>query len=89
MAVLFFMEYFVYILYSKNIDSYYVGSTKDLDQRTVEHNKRSGSNFTKRTKDWKLVYSESYVTRSEAQRREYEIKKKKSRSYIEWLITKS
>ena len=83
------MDYFVYILYSSNLDAYYVGSTQNLGDRVHQHNKKSGSKFTKHAKDWKIVYSESYDTRSEAQKREYEIKKKKSRKYIEWLISES
>jgi putative endonuclease len=33
-----------------------------------------------------LVYSEELTTKAEATRREMEIKKKKSRKYIQWLI---
>jgi putative endonuclease len=37
--------------------------------------------------DWVLKYSEVYQTRSEAVKRETEIKKKKSRKYIEMIIS--
>ena len=37
---------------------------------------------------WKIVYKEKYNTKSEAMKREYEIKRKKSRKYIESLINK-
>ena len=37
----------------------------------------------------KLFYSEKYASRSEAMNREKEIKSKKSRKYIESLLTKS
>ena len=75
----------VYILYSLQIDSYYVGQTDDIERRLISHN--SGlSSYTSRANDWKLVYSEKFETRTEARKRENEIKRKKSRKYIEALV---
>ena len=42
--------------------------------------------YTKRGIPWIPVYSEVYKTKTEALKRESEIKKKKSRKYIEELI---
>ena len=78
------MPFSVYIIYSKTIDQYYVGHSADLTNRLFRHN-NSGSKATKKAKDWKIVYTENYETRAEASRRESEIKKKKSRNYIEKL----
>ena len=80
------MFFFVYILYSQTADQYYVGHTADLEARLFRHT-NSGSKSTKEASDWKLVYREEYITRPEAYEREMEIKKKKSRKYIEWLIS--
>jgi putative endonuclease len=79
------MAFIVYILYSSSLDSFYVGHTANLEDRLYRHN-NSGSKSTKITKDWRVVYTEQYLTRSEANLRELEIKKKKSRKYIESLI---
>jgi len=80
------MVYSTYILYSKLLDKYYVGSTNNLENRLFRHN--SGYNkFTKTGIPWELVFVENFDTRSEAMNREKEIKSKKSRSYIEWLIS--
>ena len=50
-----------------------------------EHNR--GDNPSTRNKGpWKLVYSEEYKTRSEAMKREYEIKAKKSSKSIQQII---
>ena len=74
-----------YILYSERIDIYYVGSTSNIEDRLNRHN--SGrSTFTKRGLPWKLVYSKSYQTKSEAYQAELYIKLQKSRKYIEELI---
>ncbi len=82
------MQFCVYIIYSEAIDQYYVGHSSDLTDRLFRHN-NSGSKATKKANDWKIVYTESYETRSEATRRESEIKKKKSRKYIEQLLVNS
>ncbi|HCW09351.1 MAG TPA: excinuclease ABC subunit C [Cytophagales bacterium] len=79
--------FYVYILYSEQADRYYVGQTYNLDTRLKSH--LSGiSGYTSMTDDWQLVYSEEFATRNEAIKRENEIKRKKSRKYIEWLIQK-
>ncbi len=83
------MESFtVYIIYSASADAYYIGQTSDLEDRLFRHC-NSGSKSTKKAKDWKLVYKEVYESRSESVLREREIKNKKSRKYIEQLISSS
>ena len=78
--------YHTYIIYSESRDTYYIGSSEDLDKRVLDHN--SGrSKYTKSGKPWLLKYSEPFKTRSKAVKRELEIKKKKSRKYIEFLIS--
>ena len=77
--------YYVYIIYSKAIDRYYIGHTQDIEGR-LYHHRNSGSKATKKAKDWELVYTESWATRSEACVRELKIKSMKSRVYIQQLI---
>ena len=75
----------VYILYSKKIDKYYVGACMDLRRRLYEHN-LGHSKFTSTGTPWDLVYQEEFKDLSLAKRREALIKKMKSRKYIEGLI---
>jgi putative endonuclease len=80
------MSYTTYILYSSKLDKYYTGSCENITIRINQHN--TGQNeSTKPGVPWEIKYTEEYSTRSEAQSREMEIKKKKSRKYIEWLIS--
>jgi putative endonuclease len=81
-----FMAFYVYILHSLSLDQYYVGHTGDLEDRIFRHT-NSGSKSTKKANDWEIKYTEEFATRQEAVKRELEIKKKKSRKYIEWLIS--
>ncbi len=80
------MSYFLYIIYSAKLDKYYVGHTEDLSIRLIQHNKGI-SEFTSVAQDWVLAYSEAFESREVARKREMEIKKRKSRKYIEWLIS--
>ena len=78
----------IYILYSHKLDKYYVGACIDLQRRLYEHN-IGYSKFTSLGLPWILKYSESFTTLPLAKKRELEIKKKKSRMYIEKLIGSS
>ena len=80
------MEYYVYILYSPSCNKYYVGHTNSLERRLAEHNLGQGGKFSSNCAPWKLVYQEVFLSRAEAMKHEKEIKNKKSRKYIEFLI---
>ena len=81
----FYMRFYVYIIYSKSLDKYYIGYTQHLDLRVSRHN--SGlSRSTKAAIPWILVYYEEFDTKSDAIKRENYIKKMKSREYIGNLI---
>jgi len=73
----------VYILYSKSLDKYYIGHTLNMDERLKKHNNRHRG-FTGKNDDWKVVYTEYCGSRSEAMKREREIK---SRVKIQGLIS--
>ena len=78
--------YFLYIIYSTKLDRYYTGHTDKIEARVMQHN--TGCNkSTAKANDWVLAYMERFATREEAKKREIEIKRKKSRKYIEWLIS--
>jgi putative endonuclease len=79
--------FYTYIIFSKTLDKYYIGSSENIENRLNDHlNSRSA--YTKVAKDWIMVYFESFDSRSLAVQREMKIKKKKSRKYIEFLISK-
>jgi len=82
------MPFFVYILQSEVDGSYYVGSTQDLTERLERHN-QGRSKYTKSKRPWKLVYREELPDRSNAVRRERQIKNHKNKTYIESLVKTS
>ena len=79
------MSYYVYVLKSLKNDSYYVGCTNNIERRLSEHN-AGYSKSTRLNVPFKLVYKEEYNSLSDARVREQNIKKRKSRKYIESLI---
>ena len=78
----------VYILQSQSLDRYSVGFTNDLARRLEEHNRKKGK-YTDSGIPWQLVYHETFSTKTEAMDREKFIKLKKSRTFIESLISSS
>lgn len=69
--------YYVYMLKCVNRttkeSTLYTGSTQDLVIRFGQHQRGKGAKYT-RGKELELVYFETHLTRSEAMKREYEIK---------------
>jgi len=83
------MEFYFYILFSKKLDSYYLGHTSEtLEERLRKHNSNH-KGFTAKTKDWEIAYFETFLTKSQAYQREMEVKRKKSRKFIETLMNSS
>jgi putative endonuclease len=67
------MFYFVYILLCQD-GSYYTGSTNNVKKRFKDHLAGKGARYTKSHKPVKIVYKEKFTTKSEALKREAEIK---------------
>ena len=70
------MQYFVYLIISKNDKNLisYVGYTNNLKKRINDHNSSKGAKFT-RARKWILAYSKKYISKSVAMREEYKLKK--------------
>ena len=73
--------FYVYILRSEKDKKRYIGFTKNLDRRLIEHN----SGLIKSTKNGRpltLIYIEEYSSKTEAMNREKEIKANKGKFII-------
>lgn len=53
----------------------YTGWTNDLDKRLKAHNEGKGAKYTKTRRPVVLAYYEEFLTKEEAMKREYAIKK--------------
>ncbi|OPJ56732.1 GIY-YIG nuclease family protein [Alkalithermobacter paradoxus] len=65
---------YVYIL-ECNDKTLYTGYTNNLERRIDTHNKGKGAKYTRYRLPVKLLYFETFSTKSEALKREYQIKK--------------
>ena len=70
------MSYFVYILRTSS-DTLYIGQTNNLEKRLKEHRSKSSKSakYIRYFSGFTLVCSEKYPTRTEAMRREAQLKK--------------
>ena len=70
------MSYYVYLITTTKKDKIisYVGYTNNLSKRLLAHNMSKGAKFT-RGRKWKLIYYEILKNKSNALKRENEIKK--------------
>ena len=66
--------YFIYIL--KCLDgSFYTGSTNNIEKRFKNHLAGKGGKYTRSHKPLKVIYKEKFKNKSDALKREAEIKK--------------
>ena len=80
--------HFVYIIYSAELDSYYIGETSDLPLRIQWHTQKEfPSSFTAKATDWKLFYQIECNDIIQARKIEKHLKAMKSRKYLENLKT--
>lgn len=83
-------QYYIYIIYTKQYDKYYVGYSSDPWRRLEEHNTKPFNTYTSKYRPWeiKAVFACGEEER-EAMRLERLIKKQKSRKLIEQLADPS
>jgi len=77
--------YTVYALYSKEYDKIYIGYTADLEQRLLSHNELGKKGWTIKFRPWLLIYQETIQLKSDALKREKELKTAAGRNFI-WSI---
>ena len=66
--------YYVYVLKSQKWHKPYIGVTADLRKRFKEHNDQQNKS-TRYGIPWKLAYYEAFLDRSDATKREQDLKK--------------
>jgi len=76
--------FYAYVLKSLKNNSYYFGSTRDINNRLKSHN-AGKSKYTKSFRPWEVIYFEQYQTRKEAFYREMFFKSKEGRDWLKSL----
>lgn len=79
--------HYIYIIECSD-GSLYTGYTTDLERRMKEHNSNSGAKYTRGRTPVSLVYYEEYNNRSDATKRECEIKKLRKEQKVLLICSK-
>ena len=66
--------HYTYMLQCKD-GTYYIGYTNDLKKRVKAHNEGKAAKYTKGRGPVELIYYEEYEEKSQAMRREWEMKR--------------
>ena len=74
--------YYTYVLHSEKYNKIYIGYTSNLDERLKSHNELGQKGWTIKFRPWTLVFFEKFDTKSEATKREIQLKSAKGREYI-------
>ncbi len=81
--------FFVYALYSSNYDKIYIGFSPDPEKRLLAHNDSRNDGWTRSFQPWSLVYSEKCTTKTDALKREKQLKSSRGRNFIREMINKN
>ena len=73
--------FYVYILYSRKLNKFYIGYTKDLKSRFKKHNNGNVS-YTSKGVPWILVYYQAFVEKLDAINEEKFLKTGKGREEV-------
>jgi putative endonuclease len=82
------MAFHAYVLYSTPFDKTYVGFTSNLGARLLSHNELATKGWAIKFRPWVLVHLEEFATKTEAMRREKELKSARGRQFIRNEILK-
>lgn len=79
--------YVIYAVYNKEAGKFYIGQTRDIQERIRLHDDRIFKSYTSRFPGkWELIYEESVATRLEALKREKQLKSFRGREFIKTYI---
>jgi putative endonuclease len=81
--------FITYILFSETFQKFYIGLTSEEVNTRVYKHLSNHIGFTAKAKDWTIVYTEQFATKSEALAREKQLKNWKSNRRIKELIFRS
>ena len=79
--------FYVYILMCSD-NTLYTGYTVDIDSRVNTHNEGLGAKYTRGRLPVSLAYQEEYDTKSEAMKREFQIKKLSRKQKLDLINNK-
>jgi putative endonuclease len=80
--------YTVYVLYSVRFNKIYIGYTSDLESWFKSHNELGTKGWTIRFRPWEILHTENFDSKSNAMKREKQLKSAVGRDFI-WKLVRS
>jgi len=71
-----------YVLYSVGYNKIYIGYTSDIVERLKSQNVLATKGYTIKFRPWIIVYTEDFELKSDATKREKELKSSRGRNFI-------
>jgi putative endonuclease len=87
-SCLYLIMFTVYVLYSSTFNQIYIGYTSDLANRFLSHNELATKGHTIKFRPWVIAHTEHFETKTEAKRRENQLKSSNGRAFV-WKIIKA
>jgi putative endonuclease len=78
----------VYALYSPSYKKIYIGCTSDLPNRFLSHNELATKGHTVKYRPWVIALTEEFVAKSDAIKRENQLKTANGRKHVWDVIHK-
>jgi putative endonuclease len=78
----------VYVLYSTAFNQIYIGCTSDINNRFISHNELATKGHTIKYRPWVIAYTEEIETKSDALKREKQLKSSNGHTFIWGIIRK-
>ena len=78
--------YSTYVLYSSHFNKIYIGFSSNLENRLLIHNSRENKGWTAKYQPWEIFYTEEFEVKSEALKREKQLKTSRGRAFIWKMI---
>ncbi|MFZ3031892.1 MAG: GIY-YIG nuclease family protein [Candidatus Moraniibacteriota bacterium] len=75
----------VYALYDKHLEEIYVGMTNNLARRLSEH-KRGQSFYTKKFKEFNLIFSQEFENYTDGRKKEKYLKHGSGKEFLRTLV---
>ena len=69
-----------------SLDTFYIGSSENPQERLRKH-LANHNGFTAKVKDWVICYTESFISKAQALKREKQLKRWKNKTRIRQLIS--
>jgi putative endonuclease len=82
------MNYKVYAIYNRKHKKIYIGQTRDIENRLELHRRSIFTNsYTARFDgNWEVIYAEPAIDRTQALRREKQLKSYRGREFVKQFI---